>query len=119
LSDQIQKTTVIAVYSAGVAACYLAGFWGRFDLNIFQFAGLTGFASMALYPLMTAIGLNLLASLVATSHPPIPRVTQDWNGQQQPAIQERLPCSQQFTRPLGNSCAAFTGIGIRLVRISR
>ncbi|CAB3783484.1 hypothetical protein LMG28138_01649 [Pararobbsia alpina] len=31
---------------------------------------------MALYPLMTAIGLNLLASLVATSRPPVPPVTQ-------------------------------------------
>ncbi|MBY4692758.1 hypothetical protein K6W21_01475 [Burkholderia latens] len=60
MGEQIQKTTLITVYSAGVAACYLAGFWGRFDVNIFQFAGLTGFASMALYPLMTAIGLNFL-----------------------------------------------------------
>jgi hypothetical protein len=70
LDDRIQKTTLITVYSAGVAACYLAGFWSQFDVNIFQFAGLTGFASMALYPLMTAIGLNVLAGLVVRYNSP-------------------------------------------------
>ncbi|NPT56050.1 hypothetical protein [Paraburkholderia elongata] len=73
MNDQIKWTTLITVYSAGVAACYLAGFWGQFDINIFQFAGLTGFASMALYPLMTAIGLNLLASLVVRSKQSVER----------------------------------------------
>ncbi|WP_124472209.1 hypothetical protein [Burkholderia contaminans] len=87
MGDQIQKTTLITVYSAGVAACYLAGFWGRFDVNIFQFAGLTGFASMALYPLMTAIGLNFLLVMSgfsgsraqpAAPAPAPPKVVRPW-----------------------------------------
>ncbi|SIO71840.1 hypothetical protein SAMN05444172_8203 [Burkholderia sp. GAS332] len=67
MGGQIQKTTLITIYSAGVAACYLAGFWSRFDVDIFQFAGLTGFASMALYPMMTAVGLNLLGVMLLNS----------------------------------------------------
>jgi hypothetical protein len=59
VNERIERTTILAVYSAIVAACYLAAFWSRFDINIFQFAGLTGFASLALYPLMTAFGLNV------------------------------------------------------------
>lgn len=59
VNGRIERTTILAVYSAFVAACYLAGYWSRFDVNIFQFAGLTGFASLALYPLMTAVGLNV------------------------------------------------------------
>lgn len=64
MGEQIQKTTFITIYSASVAACYLAGFWSRFDVNIFQFAGLTGFASMALLPLMTTVGLNILGIML-------------------------------------------------------
>jgi hypothetical protein len=67
MDSQIKTTTLAAIYSASVAACYLAGFWSRFDVNIFQFAGLTGFASMALYPLMTAVGLNLLGFMLLNS----------------------------------------------------
>lgn len=64
MNDRIERTTILAVYSAFVAACYLAGYWSRFDINIFQFAGLTGFASLALYPLMTAFGVNLVVLLL-------------------------------------------------------
>lgn len=63
VNEQIEKTTILAVYSAIVAACYLAAFWSRFDINIFQFTGITGFASLALYPLMTALGLNVFMML--------------------------------------------------------
>ncbi|MFM0309747.1 hypothetical protein P0D71_18350 [Paraburkholderia sp. RL17-383-BIF-A] len=63
MGENIQRSTREGLYSAGIAACYLAAFWGRFGINIFQFAGLSGFASLAMYPLMTAIGINILAFL--------------------------------------------------------
>lgn len=63
MNRHIEKTTIFAVYSALVAACYLAAYWSRFHINIFQFAGLTGFASLALYPLMTALSLNAFVFL--------------------------------------------------------
>ncbi|WP_454871866.1 hypothetical protein [Paraburkholderia xenovorans] len=64
MNERIERTTILAVYSALVAACYVAAFWSRFDVNIFQFAGLTGFASLALYPLMTAMSINVLMLLI-------------------------------------------------------
>ena len=64
MNERVERTTILAVYSALVAACYLAAYWSRFDVNIFQFAGLTGFASLALYPLMTALSLNVLVLLI-------------------------------------------------------
>jgi hypothetical protein len=64
VNEKIEKTTILAVYSAFVAACYLAAYWSRFDVNIFQFAGITGFASLALYPLMTAFSLNVMVLLI-------------------------------------------------------
>ncbi|WP_321941623.1 hypothetical protein [Paraburkholderia tropica] len=64
MNERIERTTVLAVYSAFIAACYLIAYWSRFEINIFQFAGITGFASLALYPLITAFTLNVLIMLV-------------------------------------------------------
>lgn len=70
MDGHFEKTTVLTVYSAGVAACYLIGYWGEFDVNIFQHAGLTGFASLALAPLMTVLAINLLLFSIGTVRQP-------------------------------------------------
>ncbi|MDP1734988.1 MAG: hypothetical protein Q8L44_11580 [Sulfuritalea sp.] len=47
-------------YSAAVAALYLFGYWGTFDVNILEFVGLSDLVKLAAYPLLIS-----LASLIA------------------------------------------------------
>lgn len=65
MPENIKKTSLFALYWAGVAACYLAAFWGSFDIDVFQFAGLTDFAKLAIYPLMVSAGANLMGLLLS------------------------------------------------------
>src|SRR5476651_2414913 len=62
MNEKLGVTTILALFGLGVSACYLRSYWGAFDIDVFQFAGLTDFAKLAVYPLLLstlggAIGL--------------------------------------------------------------
>ncbi|CAJ0742121.1 hypothetical protein R16034_02980 [Ralstonia edaphis] len=54
LPNKLPLATLAVSYSFFVSACYLMAFWGSFGINVFQFAGLTDFAKLAIYPVALA-----------------------------------------------------------------
>lgn len=57
MNEKLGVTTILALFGLGVSACYLRSYWGAFDIDVFQFAGLTDFAKLAVYPLLlSALG---------------------------------------------------------------
>ena len=54
MDEKIKQTTVLALFAAFISACYLLSYWGSFEIDVFQFAGLTDFAKLAIAPLMTS-----------------------------------------------------------------
>ena len=56
----------IAGYSLLVAALYLNGYWGSFNINILHFAPLADLAKLALLPLVLTIGLQIVGLLLSS-----------------------------------------------------
>jgi hypothetical protein len=59
------NVSVIAIVALTVAAAYLASYWSEFDINVFEFVGLTDFGKLAIYPLIAAFAVLPIGLLLA------------------------------------------------------
>lgn len=66
IEGKIPVFTAVVGYCLALSACYLMAFWGRFGINIFEYANLTDFAKMAIHPL-AVLGASAAAGLVLHS----------------------------------------------------
>jgi len=66
IEGKIPVVTAVVGYCLALSACYLMAFWGRFGINIFEYANLTDFAKMAIHPL-AVLGASAAAGLVLHS----------------------------------------------------
>jgi hypothetical protein len=69
MNEKVGATTVVGVFGLILATIYLISYWGSFNFDIFQFAGLTDFVKLAIYPLALALvgiagGMSLTTVLV-------------------------------------------------------
>ncbi len=46
---------VVVPYFIGVSALYLFGYWGAFNVNIFEYVGLSDIAKLSIYPLLASL----------------------------------------------------------------
>lgn len=53
-------TTAALAYSAAASALYLFGYWGAFDINVFEFVTLSDVLKLAVYPLLVSLSLMAL-----------------------------------------------------------
>lgn len=60
-----QILAVVATYFVGVSACYLFGYWGAFNVNIFEYVGLSDIAKLSIYPLLVSFAFVLSGFLVS------------------------------------------------------
>lgn len=51
-----------APFGIGIGCLHLQGYWGEFEINVFQYAGVSDIVSTALVPLMVLVLLNLFSS---------------------------------------------------------
>jgi hypothetical protein len=63
--DFKEKITTASSFGILVAACYLFGYWGAFNINILELGSLADLAKLASFPLLTSL-LFLLAGTFAT-----------------------------------------------------
>ncbi|KXU90033.1 hypothetical protein CI15_07640 [Paraburkholderia monticola] len=69
MNEKLGITTAVGLFGLLVATIYLITYWGSFSFDIFQFAGLTDFAKLAIQPLAVAmlgfvLGMTITAVLV-------------------------------------------------------
>lgn len=72
MKAELKITTFIAIFGLGVACIYLHVYWTVFDVNVFEFAGASDFAKLAISPLLIAGGAWVAGTLlgVASGRPP-------------------------------------------------
>jgi hypothetical protein len=63
--DFKEKITAASSFGVLVAACYLFGYWGSFNINILELGSLADLVKLATFPLLTSL-LFLLAGTFAT-----------------------------------------------------
>lgn len=61
-------TAFVAPYSVFLAVLYLIGYWQTFDINIFQYVGITDILSSALLPLTLILLTSVISLLMANTH---------------------------------------------------
>lgn len=67
MNEKLGVTTALGLFGLVVSASYLRSYWGAFDIDVFQFAGLTDFAKLAVYPLLMSTlgwGIGLFVSML-------------------------------------------------------
>jgi hypothetical protein len=60
MNEKLGITTILGLYGLLVSACYLMAYWGAFDVDIFQLAGLTDFVKLAIYPVSFVIMIGVV-----------------------------------------------------------
>jgi hypothetical protein len=55
MNEKLGMTTILGAFGLAVSACYLMVYWGAFGIDIFQFAGLTDFVKLAIFPVAMAV----------------------------------------------------------------
>lgn len=70
MNEKAGFTTLVGVFGLFVATIYLISYWGAFNFDIFQYAGLTDFVKLAIYPLtLSLIGLGTGVALSSALTP--------------------------------------------------
>lgn len=62
--EKIPLVTAFVGYALFLAAVYLMAFWGSFGINVFEFANISDFAKLAIYPVALIVGGFLTGFLV-------------------------------------------------------
>ncbi|MFM0501950.1 hypothetical protein [Paraburkholderia caffeinilytica] len=70
MNEKLGVTTAVSLFGLVVATIYLISYWGSFDIDIFQYAGLTDFVKLAIYPLgLALLGLVMGVAVTTISFP--------------------------------------------------
>ncbi len=56
---------VVVPYFGAVAACYLFGYWGAFNVNILEYVGFADIAKLSIYPLLASLAFVLSGYLIS------------------------------------------------------
>lgn len=62
--DLKEKITATSFFAIAIAASYLFGYWGAFNVNVFELGGIVDIAKLAAFPLITGLAFLLAASVV-------------------------------------------------------
>lgn len=69
MKSDLKLTTFIAVFGVSVSCIYLHVYWTAFDVNVFEFAGASDFAKLAISPLLITGGSWMAGTLFGVVSP--------------------------------------------------
>jgi len=66
MNEKLGVTTLAGVFGLVVAVIYLIAYWGSFSFDVFQFAGLTDFVKLAIFPLALTLFAHALSVTITS-----------------------------------------------------
>ena len=74
-----ETITVVSTYLVGVAACFLFGYWGAFNINVLELGSLIDLAKLAIFPLLASLAFFIAGIIAAelmfkSPFPVVPRL---------------------------------------------